>query len=187
MLLTLLLAVAALPLPVCAAARPRDADRVAGLLEANNIYNTKLLVNRVRPDMIQKNDMMSVRDVQVRRARDSTGGRHAIRRGSGSSRHACRRACSRLRLSRHARARAAAGPPQEMLGIPLLGAIPEDQQVIISTNRGEPLVLAKKLSLSGIAFENAARRLIGKQDFMVDLDTPYKGVFQKIGEMFTTS
>jgi hypothetical protein len=43
----------------------RDADRVAGLLEANGIYNTKLLVNRVRPDMIQKNDMMSVRDVQV--------------------------------------------------------------------------------------------------------------------------
>eukprot|EP00878_Enallax_costatus_P006109 GHUV01006405.1.p1 GENE.GHUV01006405.1~~GHUV01006405.1.p1 ORF type:complete len:348 (+),score=92.84 GHUV01006405.1:154-1197(+) len=117
----------------------RDADRVAGLLEANNIYNTKLLVNRVRPDMIQKNDMMSVRDVQ------------------------------------------------EMLGIPLLGAIPEDQQVIISTNRGEPLVLQKKLSLSGIAFENAARRLIGKQDYFIDLNTPYKGVFQKIGEMFSTT
>ena len=89
----------------------RDADRVAGLLEANGIYNVKLLVNRVRPDMIQKNDMMSVRDVQ------------------------------------------------EMLGIPLLGAIPEDTNVIISTNRGEPLVLNKKLTLSGIAFENAARRL----------------------------
>jgi septum formation inhibitor-activating ATPase MinD len=43
----------------------RDADRVAGLLEANGIYNAKLLVNRVRPDMIQKNDMMSVKDVQV--------------------------------------------------------------------------------------------------------------------------
>jgi hypothetical protein len=61
-----------------------------------------------------------------------------------------------------------------MLGIPLLGAIPEDQQVIISTNRGEPLVLQKKLSLSGIAFENAARRLIGKQDYFIDLNTPYK-------------
>ncbi len=61
-----------------------------------------------------------------------------------------------------------------MLGIPLLGAIPEDQQVIVSTNRGEPLVLQKKLSLSGIAFENAARRLIGKQDYFVDLNTPYK-------------
>jgi len=114
----------------------RDADRVAGLLEANNIYNVKLLVNRVRPDMIQRNDMMSVRDVQ------------------------------------------------EMLGIPLLGAIPEDQQVIISTNRGEPLVLQKKLSLSGIAFENAARRLIGKQDYFIDLNTPYKGIFQQLGEIF---
>jgi septum site-determining protein MinD len=39
---------------------------VAGLLEANGIYNVKLLVNRVRPDMIQSNSMMSVRDVQVR-------------------------------------------------------------------------------------------------------------------------
>ena len=56
-------------------------DRVAGLLEANGIYNVKLLVNRVRPDMIKTNDMMSVKDVQ------------------------------------------------EMLGIPLLGAIPEDTQV----------------------------------------------------------
>lgn len=115
----------------------RDADRVAGLLEANGVYNVKLLVNRVRPDMIQKNDMMSVRDVQ------------------------------------------------EMLGIPLLGAIPEDQQVIVSTNRGEPLVLQKKLSLSGIAFENAARRLIGKQDYFIDLQTPYKGILQKLTEIFT--
>lgn len=114
----------------------RDADRVAGLLEANGIYNVKLLVNRVRPDMIQKNDMMSVKDVQ------------------------------------------------EMLGIPLLGAIPEDNHVIISTNRGEPLVLNKKLTLSGIAFENAARRLIGKQDYFLDLATPYKGVFQKVQEFF---
>lgn len=114
----------------------RDADRVAGLLEANGIYNVKLLVNRVRPDMIQTNDMMSVRDVQ------------------------------------------------EMLGIPLLGAIPEDTHVIISTNRGEPLVLNKKLTLSGIAFENAARRLIGKQDYFLDVTSPQKGMFQKLQEFF---
>ena len=44
----------------------RDADRVAGLLEANGIYDVKLVVNRVRPDMIAANDMMSVKDVQVR-------------------------------------------------------------------------------------------------------------------------
>ena len=36
---------------------------------------------------------------------------------------------------------------QEMLGVPLLGAIPEDTNVIVSTNRGEPLVLKKKLTL----------------------------------------
>lgn len=113
----------------------RDADRVAGLLEANGIYNVKLLVNRVRPDMIQRNDMMSVGDVQ------------------------------------------------EMLGIPLLGAIPEDTHVIVSTNRGEPLVLKKKLTLSGIAFENAARRLVGRQDYFIDLKTPYKGIFQKVQDM----
>ena len=41
-----------------------DADRVAGLLEANGVFNVRLLVNRVRPDMIQSNDMMSVKDVQ---------------------------------------------------------------------------------------------------------------------------
>lgn len=113
----------------------RDADRVAGLLEANGIYNVKLLVNRVRPDMIQRNDMMSVGDVQ------------------------------------------------EMLGIPLLGAIPEDTHVIVSTNRGEPLVLKKKLTLSGIAFENAARRLVGRQDYFIDLATPYKGILQKVQDM----
>lgn len=109
----------------------RDADRVAGLLEANGIYNAQLLVNRVRADMIQKNDMMSVKDVQ------------------------------------------------EMLGIPLLGAIPDDSEVIISTNRGEPLVLRKKLTLSGIALENAARRLVGQEEFLIDLETPYKNAFQR--------
>lgn len=76
---------------------------------------------------------------------------------------------------------------QEMLGIPLLGAIPEDQQVIVSTNKGEPLVLQKKISLGGIAFENAARRLVGKQDYFIDLQPPYKGVFQQLRELFSAS
>ncbi len=91
----------------------RDADRVAGLLEANDFYNVRLLANRVRPDMIKQNDMMSVDDVQG------------------------------------------------MIGVPLLGAIPEDKNVIISTNRGEPLVLQKTITLAGVAFEEAARRLVG--------------------------
>ena len=109
----------------------RDADRVTGLLEANNIFNVKLLLNRVRLEIIQRNDIISVDDVQ------------------------------------------------EILGIPLLGAVPEDSNVIVATNRGEPLVLRKKITLSGIAFENAARRLIGRQDYIIDLDIPYKNLFEQ--------
>ena len=71
-----------------------------------------------------------------------------------------------------------------MLGIPLLGAIPEDTNVIISTNRGEPLVLRKKLTLSGIAYENAARRLLGKQEYLIDLSSPYKNFLQRVQEAF---
>jgi septum site-determining protein MinD len=42
----------------------RDADRIIGLLEAKEeIENYKLLINRVRPNLIKSNDMMSVDDV----------------------------------------------------------------------------------------------------------------------------
>ena len=42
----------------------RDADRIIGLLEAKEeIESYKLLLNRVRPNLIQSNDMMSVEDV----------------------------------------------------------------------------------------------------------------------------
>lgn len=115
----------------------RDADRVAGLLEANGIFSIKLIVNRVRSDMIERNDMMSVKDVQ------------------------------------------------EILGIPLLGAIPEDTNVIVSTNRGEPLVLNKKLTLSGIAFENAARRLIGKTNEIIDVNNPNQSILDKVTQFFS--
>jgi septum site-determining protein MinD len=37
--------------------------------------------------------------------------------------------------------------------------------VIISTNRGEPLVLQKTITLAGVAFEEAARRLVGLPPF----------------------
>ena len=42
----------------------RDADRIIGLLEAKEeIESYKLLINRVRPKLIEQNDMMSVDDV----------------------------------------------------------------------------------------------------------------------------
>lgn len=109
----------------------RDADRVAGLLEANSIYDIKLLVNRVRPDLVSSHNMLSIKDVQ------------------------------------------------EALGIPLLGAVPEDIQILLSTNFGEPLVLRKKLTLGGIALETIARRLVGYDTDFLNLETPYKNFFQK--------
>ena len=59
---------------------------------------------------------------------------------------------------------------KNILGIPLIGVIPDSEQVIIASNRGEPLVLEEKLSLPGQAFENTARRLIGENIEFLDLN-----------------
>ena len=41
----------------------RDADRIIGLLENQEIRDIQLIVNRVRMDMVRRGDMMSVDDV----------------------------------------------------------------------------------------------------------------------------
>lgn len=41
----------------------RDADRVIGFLETSGITNNRLIVNRIRPQMVKGGDMMSVEDV----------------------------------------------------------------------------------------------------------------------------
>jgi septum site-determining protein MinD len=117
----------------------RDADRVIGLLEANGIKQITLLVNRLRPQMVKANDMMSVADVK------------------------------------------------EILAIPLIGVIPEDECVIVSTNRGEPLVLEKKISLPGLAFEHTACRLDGQQVEFLDLQSYSKGPLKRLRRFFLGS
>jgi septum site-determining protein MinD len=114
----------------------RDADRVIGLLEANNIKRVSLIVNRLRPKMVAANDMMTVEDVQ------------------------------------------------EILAIPLIGVVPDDEKVIISTNRGEPLVLSGTPSLAGIAFDNIARRLEGEKVPFIDLNAN-DGFLSKVKRFFT--
>jgi septum site-determining protein MinD len=114
----------------------RDADRVVGLLEANRMGQTHLIVNRIRPAMVQANDMMSVQDVQ------------------------------------------------DILSVPLIGIVPDDERVIVSTNRGEPLVLAEDLSLPGIAFRNIARRLEGEKVEFLDLNAAYDNIFSRIRRFF---
>jgi len=110
---------------------------VGGLLEAHGIRKIALIVNRIRPQMVQANNMMSVSDVQ------------------------------------------------EILAIPLAGLVPDDERVIISTNRGEPLVLEANLSLPGIAFHNIARRLEGEKVPLLDLDAPYNTLMGRLRRFFS--
>ncbi len=100
----------------------RDANRTIKLLQDQDIKHIHLIVNRIKPLMVQLFKLMSVQDVQ------------------------------------------------ELLEIPLIGVIPEDEKVIISTNCGEPLVLAENPSGAAIALNNIARRIRGETVEFLDLD-----------------
>lgn len=114
----------------------RDADRVVGLLEAADIRRIQLVVNRVRAEMVQSNDMMSVEDVQ------------------------------------------------EILAIPLLGVLPDDERIITSSNRGEPLVLDEQISIPKIAITNIAQRLEGASIPFLDLTAAHDGLLSRIKRIF---
>ena len=111
----------------------RDADRIIGLLEANEIKKIELLINRLRMDMIRRGDMMSVDDVV------------------------------------------------EILAANLIGAVPDDEGVVISTNQGEPL--AGDDSRAGQAFLNNSRRITGEAVPLMDLNKP-ESFFSKVTGLF---
>ena len=92
----------------------RDADRIIGLVEAAGKSEPRLILNRLRPEMVKRGDMMDVADVL------------------------------------------------EVLGIDLLGIIPEDEMIIIATNKGEPIVYEKR-ARAGRAYLNAAQRIMGEE------------------------
>jgi len=90
----------------------RDADRVVGKLNERGVP-MRLIVNRLRPEMVRSGDMLSVEDV-----------------------------C-------------------EILSIELLGIVPDDAEIIDTTNRGEPIVLDETARLRTI-YDKIARRLGGE-------------------------
>jgi len=97
----------------------RDADRVIGLLEAEQLPPPQLVVNRLRPGMVARGDMLAIEDVL------------------------------------------------EILAVKLLGIVPDDESIVVSTNRGEPAVLGR--SRAGEAYRNIARRLLGEEVPFMDL------------------
>lgn len=64
----------------------------------------------------------------------------------------------------------------DLLALPLLGLVLEDEQVIVSTNRGEPLTLSDKPSAAGKAYRNIARRLTGEDVPLTDPTRERKGL-----------
>lgn len=57
----------------------------------------------------------------------------------------------------------------DLLAIPLVGIVPEDESVIISTNKGQPVAFDSK-SRAGTAFQNIARRLLGEDVPLMNLE-----------------
>ncbi len=112
----------------------RDADRIIGLLEANEINDIRLVINRIRHDMVRRGDMMNKEDII------------------------------------------------EILAIKLLGLVPDDESIIVSTNKGEPAILDNK-SLAGQAYKNIARRILGDDVPMLELEEE-ANIFTKIKKIF---
>ena len=110
----------------------RDADRIIGLLEANEIDRIDLIINRLRMGMVKRGDMMSVEDVV------------------------------------------------EILSVNLLGAIPDDDSVVIATNQGEALAASE--SLAGQAFSNICRRIYGEAVPLMDFEQR-DGFWRHLGEL----
>ncbi len=62
----------------------------------------------------------------------------------------------------------------------------EDEQVIVSTNRGEPLTLNGNSSPAGRAYTNVARRLQGEDVPLIDPSKERQGIRAKIGRLMQT-
>lgn len=100
----------------------RDADRIIGLVEAEEKGPAKLILNRINSQMVKSGDMLGAEDIL------------------------------------------------ELLAIDLIGMVPEDTNVIVSSNRGVPIVMDEK-SQAGKAFRNIAKRIDGKNVPFMDMES----------------
>lgn len=99
----------------------RDADRIIGLIEAEEKGPGTLIINRFKADMVRRGDMLDINDVL------------------------------------------------DILAIDLIGVIPDDEAIIISTNRGAPVAMDDTLLVSQ-AFKNVATRITGRSVPFLDLN-----------------
>ncbi len=119
----------------------RDADRVIGIIDAKSKkaksgeeVDKHIIINRLKPELVEKGEMLSTEDVL------------------------------------------------HILALPLIGIVPDDEDIVKSTNLGEPIALNKN-SLVGEAFRRIAKRIQGENIEFLDISSK-KGFFSKLKGLF---
>lgn len=113
----------------------RDADRIIGLLEANELRDPMLILNRLRIDLVQRGEMMNIEDVT------------------------------------------------EILAVDILGVVPDDESIVIATNKGEPAV-SNQESRAGVAYRNIVQRIVGNEVPIMSFEEAPKSFFAKLKTLF---
>ena len=72
----------------------------------------------------------------------------------------------------------------EILAVKLIGVVPDDKGITVSTNKGEPIVLEEG-AISGKAFKNIARRILGEEVPFLELKAEEKGFLASIKKIFS--
>ena len=113
----------------------RDADRVISVIEDCGIEDIKLVINKVRPDMIDRGIMMNIDDCM------------------------------------------------DILQIPILGIVCDDEQLIVSSLKGE-LAVSNPDSKAGRAFLNIADRILGNDVPIMDMENKKRGFVDRLKFLF---
>lgn len=113
----------------------RDADRIIGMLEQEDIEPPKLIINRIKKNLLNSDDAMDINEITMH------------------------------------------------LSIDLLGIIMDDENVISSSNKGEPIVLDPANSAS-LGYRNIARRILGESVPLMSIEQTRAGFFSKLKSLF---
>nr|WP_258864977.1 septum site-determining protein MinD [Helicobacter sp. MIT 14-3879] len=119
----------------------RDSDRVIGILDSKSDkakqgkeVEKHIIINRLRPDLVTKHEMMSCDDVQ------------------------------------------------DILALPIIGVVPEDEKVVGATNNGEPTIFTK--TISGLAYQRIAMRILG-EDIPIETFEANLSFMETLKKIFT--
>ncbi|AYC29743.1 septum site-determining protein MinD [Paenisporosarcina cavernae] len=114
----------------------RDADRIIGLLEKEDIEPPKLIINRIRQHLMNTGDALDVNEITTH------------------------------------------------LSIDLLGIVADDENVISSSNKGEPVVMDPS-NRAALGYRNIARRILGESVPLMSMAQERKGVMGKLKSIFS--